>query len=90
MGRPLPGVLSLGLYPNPVTDVMTVEVKQAYAVVDELFVINSDGELLRNINANLEVGESLEIDVSGLVEGVYFLGARTGVGVKYERFVVLE
>lgn len=70
---------TIGIYPNPVTDRLTINYNG-----------NIEQVLIRNVNGSLigtyETTDNT-IDVSTLPEGVYFMQLMTGDGARYARFV---
>jgi len=62
------GNVQLDIYPNPVPDIMYIESKQALDLQYEVYGI--DGELMM-LSAN--VGTKIEINLSGLDQGIYVL-----------------
>jgi len=58
---------SAEFYPNPVSSVLTIESK---AIVHSIQIYDINGRLLNTLIKN---SETVSIDVSGLVEGLYFI-----------------
>ena len=74
-------ILSLEVYPNPVSDVLTVEIPQQG--IAEIF--NTQGQLVKNIMIN---EEKTIIDVSAFSGGLYVIKVKTDDGVTaFKKFV---
>ena len=79
--------LSLTLYPNPVRDVLTVEVAGVVSV-ERVRLLDVAGRVVR-VLAQAGASGSVQLDVSGLAAGYYFVevaaeGGRASLGVVVE------
>ena len=69
------------LYPNPVNSILTIESKD---VIDLLRIYDVNGRLLRNIS---EHSETVTLEVSSLVDGMYFLEIKSGERIQTLKFI---
>ena len=69
------------LYPNPVNSVLTIASK---SIVDLVRIYDVNGRLLRNVK---EHAETIAIDVSSLVNGMYFLEIKSGGRFETLKFI---
>lgn len=78
---------SFSIYPNPVTDKTTVSFKSAFSYpIDCIEVVNMDGKVVRKIQCSGL--NKQEIDLSGVMEGIYFLVFRKLDGVVYTKKII--
>lgn len=77
----------LGIYPNPVLDFFYLNIPSEVMHVSYAGIYNMTGVMLKRID-NIEPGvdQVLEIDVSGLMSGFYFVRIDTGSGSIIKRF----
>jgi len=74
-------VLSLvSIYPNPVQDQLFVEVGNLD--ITEMSILDISGKVIKSIDVN-----ALNVDVSDLNQGVYFLKISSNTGVSTKRFI---
>ena len=71
----------LKIYPNPVEDVLSYEVKDGNAMESEFSVIDILG------NSIMELTKSKKIDVTDLKSGVYFIKMQNTEGYSMHRFI---
>lgn len=79
----LPGLLTLIhliIYPNPVTDFITVHSPQP----SRIDLLDVGGKVIRTLNSN---NENTIINVSGWSKGIYIVKASTDDGVWVEKFI---
>ena len=69
------------LYPNPVSDKLTIESQD---VIDFVEIYNLMGALVYSQN---DCGDKVEIDTADLPSGIYFVRLTTGDGTQVRRFV---
>jgi len=78
----------LGVYPNPVSDILHVEVRgerdEVRNVKGEIEIRNMLGEKVMGLKGD----ERTQVDVSELPEGVYFMSVHTDYAVFTRKFVV--
>ena len=71
------------LYPNPAQDKLTIQQKLGFVVGTKIAIYNSLGQLMRWQIIDT-ASETVEIDISDLVAGGYFLR----VGIFAQRFII--
>ena len=67
---------SISLYPNPSVDEMSLYIKDRK--VDEVLILDIQGRIISNMDVPTLKGGITKIDVSGLLNGIYFLKATSG------------
>ena len=77
----LPFVEGVKIYPNPVADILNVELQVKEGVEYQLFVTDVMGKQVSDINKNANF-----INVASLSSGIYFLNVRTNDGVYTHKF----
>ncbi len=78
---------ALTLFPNPTSGLVNVRLKQAYSDELQFRLFATDGRLLRE--SSLSSGSiSLQIDVTNLPDGFYFLSVADGRAVETHKLVV--
>ena len=75
---------SVNLYPNPATEMISVEVTDANIMITGVEVYNVYGQL---INTIVSTENPLRINVSGLADGMYYVRVTTDNGVVTKNFV---
>ena len=83
LGTEVQETMNYKLYPNPASSVLTIEASQNLGGDIEIFDLN--GKLVKTVSAD---GMNLEIDVSSLENGLYFLHFTTDKQINVKRFVV--
>lgn len=68
--KPATGSTSLTVFPDPVADILTVVLPETGGL-SEIRIVNQMGQLMRRLDGN--AGQPLQIDVSDLPPGIYFL-----------------
>ncbi|SOD12505.1 T9SS type A sorting domain-containing protein [Pedobacter xixiisoli] len=71
-------------YPNPVTD--RVDISLGSGKFTEAKLLDTQGKLIKRIALAVNA-TSLNMDLTGLPNGVYLLGLRSGAGWKYEKLI---
>ncbi len=71
------------LYPNPVENILFIELESAQRIT-RLSLYRADGRLVQNI---LGLSNSLEVNVSGLEAGIYFVKLEAGEAIGYRKIV---
>ncbi len=67
-------VSSANAYPNPFTDIISVEIESAVSEDAEISVVNLNGQVVYMMNKHLSAGQnSFEINADNYVPGVYFI-----------------
>ena len=72
---------SLGIYPNPATDLVTITSEN----IDQLVVLNSLGEVVATYS---KPQNKMQLDVSNYDNGVYFVQIKRGDATKTEKLIV--
>ena len=75
------GTHSIKFYPNPVSSVLTIRSEN---VVDLIRVYDVNGRLRKTLMPNSEM---ISLDVSNLVEGLYFMEVKSKDGIQMLKFV---
>jgi hypothetical protein len=76
------GQVEISLYPNPVLDKVTIDLKGISAIGAKTMLTDAVGKSVL-VNAHKIVGESLlELDMSGLRSGLYIIQLRTEAASK--------
>jgi hypothetical protein len=73
---------NVSVYPNPVSDILTVKADDSYELSFEL--ISSDGEIVKQG----QLKKSMQIDVSNFSKGIYYLTITSENKIKTEKVVV--
>lgn len=73
---------SFRMYPNPATDVITIE---AESTINNIYVYNEIGQLVFNANGN---GNVANISVNNLSSGIYFVRIDTANGINVSKLIV--
>ena len=74
------------LFPNPATRQVTMEFRQPVQGRVEVALLNLQGQLLKR-NAFDQVGEKVQLDMSGLPAGLYLVQVKTGQGMVVKKLV---
>ena len=75
---------AVSLYPNPATEMISVEVSDANIMITGVEVYNVYGQL---INTIVSTENPLRINISGLADGMYYVRVTTDGGVVTKNFV---
>jgi hypothetical protein len=80
---------ALQIFPNPANQLLHATFKSRQATTAELRVLNVTGGALQQLRVKTDVGvQNIELDVSQLVSGIYFLEVRLGEDRFIKKFVV--
>jgi len=74
------------MYPNPVTDLLTIETNMSERGTGTIEIISLDGRTLQTLRANFENGTN-QVNVSSLAQGAYICRIRNGNQVSSLQFV---
>lgn len=78
-------VLRLSVYPNPVSEIATVELNLPEATSGTIALMSIAGQEMRRIETELPAGKSLQqLDVSEFPAGIYLLQLRTAGNAQWE------
>lgn len=81
--------LNLAVYPNPATDLVTIDFTSNSAENANVYVVNSLGEVVLNISSWINTGNnSITLNTTDLGDGIYFLNIQTATGVINSTFVI--
>lgn len=70
----LNAISSSGLYPNPASSFVALEVDAQGAGTEILYVYDAGGKLIKTVKVDLVTGRNkVRVDISGLVKGSYFI-----------------
>lgn len=75
--------LDIRIYPNPARDILYLDFSEIEASVNSISVVNAQGQLVSQMNANRRSIE--ELDVHGFTAGIYFISIQTDQGYFVER-----
>ncbi|BDS10708.1 T9SS type A sorting domain-containing protein [Aureispira anguillae] len=75
------------LYPNPTDDKLTIESNQILENTTTIEIYNSLGQQIKVITIKEDI-QSISIDASSLIDGVYIMRLKNGANVKTKAFVV--
>ena len=82
-------ISSLEIMPNPVSDVMNVELTVADATDLNVSIVNALGQKVQDVASQTFNGvNTLTVSTSDLSNGVYFLNVQSKEGVSSKRFIV--
>jgi hypothetical protein len=76
---------ALSISPNPTTDFIDISLVNLNP--KELSLMNSSGQILKNIN--FENGNNLRLEVKDIPRGIYFLHVKSTEGISTKRFIKL-
>ena len=77
---------NFSIYPNPATQKITIEFNQEMAQKFWISIYNIKGELV--YSQILQNQNSVDIDVSDLIHGLYMVKIQTKIGYQTERLVI--
>lgn len=79
---------SFAIHPNPVLDIIFIRIKAIATAPVSLRLYDAGGSLIRKIQTNLSKGANeLQLDLSGLSEGIYMLYAQWGNNMKISKLI---
>ncbi len=78
---------NLGLFPNPTTDKLHLQIDDTINKFDKLFIYNGLGQLILENDLTIK-NETSALDVSALPDGVYILTLQSKDGFTSKRFVI--
>jgi hypothetical protein len=77
---------SIVLFPNPTDKIISIQL-QDNVFVEQVAIVNSLGELVKTVNPNMILDNTLEVDITSLTEGMYLIRFEHESGVVYKSFV---
>ena len=76
------------VYPNPVVDVARVKIDSKTAGQSQVFIVNSNGQVVRSERVQLREGiQRIDLQVGNLTSGTYFIEMHTPSG-KFSRKLI--
>ena len=78
--------VSFRMFPNPVTDLLTIETNMSERGTGTIEIISLDGRTLQTLRANFENGTN-QVNVSSLAQGAYICRIRNGNHTSSLQFV---
>ena len=82
-----PSFDAIRIYPNPVKDVLHLDLTSFKGNFNQLQIINMEGKQVLNV-FQISGGQAYTIPVDNLRDGIYFLQMRTATGLHSEKFVI--
>lgn len=82
-----PSLLEYTIYPNPVADMLNIDLINSYKEISELMILDSNGKIIHSARANKGYNN---FDVSSLQGGIYYIRIKSGSYTKTEKFVILR
>lgn len=79
--------LSYTLYPNPASNNLTIELNNSEFSAGDLVISNNTGEIVLTGSWDAEGGNGINLDVTDLDPGIYFIRLQSGKRVSVKRFV---
>ena len=88
----LSAVEALKVYPNPATDLMTIDMETTEGMSLDISIIDTYGQLISNQQESItSAGRfTFDVDVNVLDAGVYLLEISTEFGIKTRKFYVIR
>ncbi|MCL2039602.1 MAG: T9SS type A sorting domain-containing protein [Bacteroidetes bacterium] len=78
---------SLKIFPNPVNSIINIELEDMYEI-NSIRLINSEGKLLQTLTNYSVDGNTIQINVSNLQTGSYFIELATKHGRYIQKFIL--
>ncbi|MEI6061999.1 MAG: thiol protease/hemagglutinin PrtT [Bacteroidota bacterium] len=82
-----PAFNTIRIYPNPVTDVLLLDLTSFNGNFNQIQLMNVEGKQVLNLFP-LSAGQAYTIPVDNLMDGIYFLQMRTASGLFSRKFVI--
>ena len=79
---PVINAKSIKAFPNPVTDKLVIQTGNSLISTRDLLITDLSGKIYRGMNINKTGPYSLEINMSTLKSGIYFIKVKSGVQYK--------
>jgi hypothetical protein len=80
----------LKIFPNPVSDRLTVNLNSDIPQLVIVTIYNQDGREVQTFTGNYDGISGITLDISALAEGFYLLSVRNGYGTKTGNFAVVR
>jgi hypothetical protein len=85
-----PSVKDFGVFPNPASDVVMVELRPFEGEAATLTLVNQLGAAIRIINIDKVDSNPVEINLNGLENGFYTIDIQSAAGVKASRKLIIN
>ncbi len=82
-----PSFKAIRIYPNPVKDVLHLDLTSWNGNFDQIRIMNMEGKQVLNI-FQVSGGQAYTIPLDNLTDGLYFLQMRTATGLYSRKFVI--
>jgi len=80
---------SVKIFPDPASDIVIVEMNKNVINPISIAILNTDGKVLKTEVVNVTDGK-LSLDVSNLLNGIYFLKIKEGEGMYNLKFAMAK
>jgi hypothetical protein len=84
-----PSFDAIRIYPNPVKDVLHLDLTSFNGNFNQIQIVNMEGKQVLNVS-QVSGGQAYTIPVDNLTDGLYFLQMRTATGLYSRKFVILR
>ena len=74
------------VYPNPATDKININVPAGFN--GNVSVVSINGQVLKNMQINSEVGENIQLNIADLATGIYTVNLNSASGLITNKIVV--
>ncbi len=78
------------IYPNPASDILNIQFRNDTKEVNGIKVFNMMGEIVMDYKNNSLQSDVLELNISNLITGIYFLEVEVNGEVVIQRFSILR
>jgi hypothetical protein len=83
--------IGLGIYPNPVSDILNVSFDAAQTTTTAISVMNLNGAVVKTISTEEYTGSNnIKLNMSDLSNGIYILHIVTPSGVANQKFTLIK
>jgi len=82
-----PSLNALRIYPNPVKDVLHLDLTSFIGNFNQIQIVNLEGKQVLNV-FKVPCGQEYTIPIDNLTDGLYFLQMRTATGLYSRKFVL--
>jgi hypothetical protein len=89
MGIEDPSFDAIRIYPNPVKDVLHLDLTSFKGNFNQIQIMNMEGKQVLNV-FQVSGGQAYTIPIEMLTDGLYFLQMRTATGLCSRKFVILR
>jgi len=89
----IPNVLSIQIFPNPLTHRAVIEYELPHAGYSHLRIVDVQGGLVRNLLEGIYQAagkHQLQMPVADLAKGMYFVSLKTNKQVITEKIIVID